>query len=50
LWAVAAVLTALWTVQLFADRGIMFALISGEVAALLYLVWSFSIARKHSNG
>lgn len=38
-WAVVAVAFAFLTVHWLADRGIMFALVAGEVAALTYLLW-----------
>ena len=43
-WAVVAVAFALLTVNWLADRGIMFALVAGEVAALVYLLWLRNIA------
>lgn len=48
-WAVVAIATALLTVQLFAEHGVMFALIAGEIAALLYMYWSFYVVRKNAN-
>lgn len=38
-WAVVAIAFALLTVHWLADRGIMLALVAGEVAALAYLLW-----------
>ncbi len=40
-WAVISVALALLTVRELGERGIMFGLIAGEVAALLYLAWSW---------
>ncbi|HRK78630.1 MAG TPA: hypothetical protein PLQ95_08850 [Thiobacillus sp.] len=38
-WALVSVALALLTVRELGERGIMYALVAGEVAALLYLVW-----------
>jgi O-antigen/teichoic acid export membrane protein len=38
-WAIVAISSAVLTVNLWAERGIMIALVAGEVAAILYLVW-----------
>lgn len=40
-WAVLSVALALLTVRVFGERGIMLALVSGEVTALVYLAWSW---------
>lgn len=40
-WALVSVALALLTVRALGERGIMYALVAGEVAALLYLAWSW---------
>lgn len=51
-WAVISVALALLMVRGLGERGIMYALVAGEIAALLYLVWSWRkrpFESSHSN-
>lgn len=49
-WAVVAAAFALLTVNWLADRGIMLALVAGEAAALVYLLWRGRRTRGRATG
>lgn len=49
-WALVSVALALLTVRELGERGIMYALVAGEIAALLYLAWCWRTRSANSVG